>query len=68
MDCILPGSSVHVISQARILEWVTISSSSESSGPRDWTHISCIDKRIRYRWATREARYVCMYVHKISVY
>ena len=27
MDCSLPGSSVHEISQARILEWVAISSS-----------------------------------------
>ena len=27
MDCSLPGSSVHGISQARILEWVAISSS-----------------------------------------
>ena len=26
MDCSLPGSSVHEISQARILEWVAISS------------------------------------------
>ena len=37
MDCRLPGSSVHRISQARILEWVTIF----FSQPRDWTHISC---------------------------
>ena len=31
MDCSLPGSSVHGILQVRILEWVTISSSRESS-------------------------------------
>ena len=31
MDCSLPGSSVHVISQARLLEWVAISSSRGSS-------------------------------------
>ena len=31
MDCILPGSSVHWISQARILEWVAVSYFSESS-------------------------------------
>ena len=31
MDCDLPGSSVHGISQAKILEWVAISSCRESS-------------------------------------
>ena len=35
MDCILPGSTVYGILQARILEWVTISSSRGSSQPRD---------------------------------
>ena len=39
-DCSLPGSSVHRILQARILEWVAISSSRGSSRPRDQTHIS----------------------------
>ena len=33
-----PGSSIHGIFQARILEWVTISFSKGSSGPRDGTH------------------------------
>ena len=37
-----PGSSVHGISQARILEWVAISFSRGSSGLRGWTHVSCI--------------------------
>ena len=41
MDCSPPGSSVHGISQASILEWVAISSSKGSSQPSDWTHISC---------------------------
>ena len=36
-----PGSSVCGIFQARILEWVPISYSRGSSGPRDWIHISC---------------------------
>ena len=40
MDCSLPGSSVHGIFQARILEWVAISFSKESSRPRDRTHVS----------------------------
>ena len=42
MDCSPPGSSVHGIFQARILEWVTISSSRGSSQPRDRTQVSCI--------------------------
>ena len=37
-----PGSSVHRISQARILEWVIISFPKGSSLPRDWTCVSCI--------------------------
>ena len=37
MDFSPPGSSVHEIFQASILEWVTIFFSSESSWPRDWT-------------------------------
>ena len=34
-DCSLPGSSIHVIFQARILEWVAISFSRGSSPPKD---------------------------------
>ena len=45
MDCSCPGSSVHGISQARILEWVAISHSRESSRLRDWNCISCIGRR-----------------------
>ena len=37
----LPGSSVHRISQARLLEWVAISLSKGSSRPKYWIHISC---------------------------
>ena len=36
------GSSVHRLFQARILEWVAISSSSIPSRPRDRTHVSCL--------------------------
>ena len=38
----LPGSSVHEILQASILEWVAISSSRGSPQSRDHTHMSCI--------------------------
>ena len=41
MDCSLPDSSVHGISQARLLEWVAVSSSRESYQPRDQTRVSC---------------------------
>ena len=44
-DCSLPGFPVHGISQARILEWVAISFSRESSWPRHLTHVSCIAGR-----------------------
>ena len=42
IDGNLPGSSVHGIVQASILEWVVISSSRGSSQPKDQTHISYI--------------------------
>ena len=48
MDCSLPGSSVHGISQARILEGVLISFSRGSSQPRDGTRIPCIGRSILY--------------------
>ena len=40
MDCVPPGSSVHEIFQARILEWVAISFSRRPSWPRDQIQIS----------------------------
>ena len=42
VDCSLPGSSVHGILQARILEWVAIPFSRESSHPRYRTRVSYI--------------------------
>ena len=42
MDCSPPGSPIHGIFHARILEWVAISFSRESSWPRDQTYILCI--------------------------
>ena len=42
MDYSPPGSSVHGILQARILEWLAMPSSRGSSRPRDRTHVSCI--------------------------
>ena len=45
MDCSLPGSSVHGIFQARILEWVAIPFSRRSSQPRNQTQVSCVAGR-----------------------
>ena len=53
MDCSLPGSSIHGILQARILEWVAISFSRGSSRPRDWTQVSRIAGRHFNLWATK---------------
>ena len=55
MDCSPPGSLVHGIFQAWILEWVAISFSRGSSRPRDWTQVSRIVGRRFTVWATREA-------------
>ena len=52
MDSSQPGSSVHGIFQARILEWVTISFSRGSPWPRDRTRVSCIVGRCFTVWAT----------------
>ena len=51
----LPGSSVHGILQARILEWVEIPFSRGSSWLMDGTGVSCIAGRFFTIWATREA-------------
>ena len=55
MDCSLPGSSAHGISQVRILEWVAISFSGRSSQLRNWTHFSCLVDGYFHHWVTREA-------------
>ena len=54
-DCNPPGSSVHGILQARILEWVTIPFSRGSSRPRNQTQVSCITGRRFTVWASRGA-------------
>ena len=66
-DCNRPGSSVHGVLQARILEWVAIPSSRESSQPRDWTWISCIVGGFFTVWATREAPFHRYYVNNRDV-
>ena len=53
VHCSPPGSSVHRILQARILQWIAIPFSRVSSWPRDRTRISHIEGRFFTIWATR---------------
>ena len=65
MDCSPPGSSVHGIFQARIVERGAIFSSRGSSWPRNLTWVSCISclgRRILCHWATWEACATCVRV------
>ena len=55
MDYNLPDSSVHGISQERILEWVAICFSRGSSQPSNQTCVSCIGRQILNHCATWEA-------------
>ena len=68
MDCCPPGSSIHGIFQARVLEWVAISLSRRSSQHRDWTQVSRIVGRHFTVWATREVyeHWGCMYLFKLE--
>ena len=59
VDCSLPGSSVHGIFQAIVLEWIAISFSRGSSQPQDWTRVSHIVDRRFTIWATREVPKEC---------
>ena len=58
IDSTPPCSSVHGISQARILEWVAISFSRGSSQSRNQTHISCIGRRTLYHKGSSVFAYV----------
>ena len=53
----LPGSSIHRILQARILEWVSTPISRGFSQPREWAQVSCIAGRFFTVWATSGTRY-----------
>ena len=56
IDCNPPDSSVHGISQAKILECVAISFCRGSFWPRDHTRIPCIGRWILHHWDTWEAQ------------
>ena len=55
IDCSLPGSSIHGIFQATVLEWVAISFSRESSQPRDRTKSPALQADAFHLWVTRAA-------------
>ena len=64
-----PGSSVHVISKARILQWAAIPFFKGSSQPTDWIHVSCVScigRRILYHWATWEVPTMNKYLSLIT--
>ena len=63
MDCSLPGSAVHGIFQARVLEWVAISFSRGSFWLRDRTQVSRIAGRRFTHWATREDHMAAVGTH-----
>ena len=65
MGCSPPGSSVHGILQARILEWVAISFSRGSSWPRDGTGSPGLEGGFFTVWATREA---LLHIHKYKIF
>ena len=67
MDCSPPSSSVHRISQARILECAAIPFSRGSFQTRDWTQVSCIAGRFFTIWATREATHTFITVAYIFI-
>ena len=69
MDCSPPGSSIHGILQARILEWVAISFSRGSSRPRDRTQVSHTAGRCFNLWATLLEYYpITKWMNWISMY
>ena len=65
----LPGSPVHVISQARILEWVAITFSRTPSQPSDWTSISCIARELSLPLSHQKRPYevIDLFVNLITV-
>ena len=60
MDFSPPGSSVHGILQTRVLEWVAISFSRESSQPRDWTWVPTLQAYSLLSEPTRKAPKECL--------
>ena len=68
MDSSLPGSTIHGIFQARILEWAAISFSRGSSQPRYGTCVSCIADRHFTVWATKWQKWVQTWTHLLPAW
>ena len=72
MDCSLPGSSVHGVLQARILEWAVIFFSRGSFWFRDWTHVSWVSCIIAGFFTAEPSGKLCssinMYIYCFSKY
>ena len=68
MDCSPPSSSLCEISQARILEWVAISSFRESSQPRDQTCNSCFGRLVHTQVNTHvKYEFGCCFFDKLRI-
>ena len=66
VNCNPPGSSVHGISQAKILEWVAMPSSRGPFRPRHQTQVSCIAGRVFTIWDNKEALGTWIYIKLVS--
>ena len=66
VDCSPPGSSVHGMLQARILEWVAMPSSRGPSQLRGHTQVSCIAGEFFTVWAPRECEFVANWCTRLS--
>ena len=68
IDCSSPGSSVHGILQASILEWVAMPSSRGSSQPKDQTHSSFIGRQVLYynctTWEAQDVTITNFQIHR----
>ena len=58
----LPGSSVHGVLQARILEWVAVPFSRGSAQPRDWIMVSHVAGRFFTSWPSGKP-FICIYTY-----
>ena len=67
MRCSLPGSSIHGILQARILEWVAISSSKGSSRPRN-RPVSLMSPVLAGGFFTTSANYIFNFISIFYIY
>ena len=68
MDCSPPGSSVNEIVQARILEWIAMPSSRQSSWLRDRTQVSPIAGVFLTCWVTWKAHFEWLKMLKVKTY